>query len=237
MPSVWWSTPPFSGPPSLGVQFEPSSSVSAARLVVPESCDENQRPVLWSVTPIGSSDASELVRKLTSFHDERGGDVASSKPTRSACSPAWNMVFPLFQSAPMDGSPASPPSPLGAGMFAKVMFSLPGGGCVPPLRSFRSALAVYVPLTGSGTGANGAAATVYVPEAGLVSVTISIWLGPLPELPASEPSGAHTLRSQSPNGCSLIATVNGEDGALIVRRKLSHVGSFGPWHVPAVGGW
>src|SRR2546425_21158 len=141
MPTVWWSTPPFNGPPSLGVQFAPSSSVNAERLVVPESCDVNHRPVRWSITPIGS-----------------------------------------------------------------------------------------------GRGKDGAAATVYVPDAGLVSVTISIWFGPLPEVPASEPSGAHTLRSQSPNGCSLIVTVKGEDGALTVSRKLSHVGSFAPAQPPAVGG-
>jgi hypothetical protein len=59
---------------------------------------------------------------------------------------------------------------------------------------------------------------VYVPAAGFVSVS---WFGPLPELPASAPSGANTLMSQSPTGISSIRTWNEYDGGWIVSRKLS----------------
>ncbi len=40
--------------------------------------------------------------------------------------------------------------------------------------------------------------------------------------------------SQSPTGISSIRTWNEYDGGWIVSRKLSHVGSFGPLHPPAV---
>src|SRR5207244_4566077 len=138
----WVSTPPLPGPPSLGVQLAPSSSVSAARLVVPESCELNQRPVVWSMKPIGSSEAADDVGKLTSFHAEVGGETESSNVTRSACSPAWNMTLPLLKLAPSDGSPASPPRPFGAGWFAYVIGSVPGGGCVPAVTCCNVALAV-----------------------------------------------------------------------------------------------
>src|SRR5436305_3709608 len=99
--------PPFSGPPSLGSQFAPSSSVDAARLVVPESWELNHRPVRWSIQPIGSSEATDVCGKLTSVHEDRAGETESSQPTRSVCSPAWYIVLPVFQFAPSDGSPAS----------------------------------------------------------------------------------------------------------------------------------
>src|SRR3954447_3274751 len=141
-PKVWWSTPPLSGPPSLGSHVAPSSSVDAARLVVPESCELNQRPVRWSIQPIGSSDAADAVGKLTSVQVERAGETLSSHVTRSACRPAWNIVLPLFQFAPIDGSPASPPRPFGAGTFWNVRGSVPAGGCDGVVRGTRSAPAV-----------------------------------------------------------------------------------------------
>src|SRR5436305_10084440 len=134
--------PPFSGPPSLGSQVLPSSSVDAARLVVPESWELNHRPVRWSIHPIGSSDATDVWGKLTSVHAERAGETLSSQPTRSVCRPAWNIVLPLFQFAPIEGSPASPPRPFGAGSFWNVSGSLPAGGCVGVVSGTRSAPAV-----------------------------------------------------------------------------------------------
>src|SRR4051812_46281261 len=141
-PNVWWSTPPLSGPPSLGSQVAPSSSVDAARLVVPESCELNQRPDRESSQPIGSSDATDVCGKLTSVHVERAGDTLSSHETRSVCRPAWNIELPLFQLAPIDGSPESPPSPFGAGSFWNVSGSLPAGGCEGVVSGTRSAPAV-----------------------------------------------------------------------------------------------
>src|SRR3954447_15878086 len=141
-PNVWWSTPPFSGPPSLGSQFAPSSSVHAARVVRPPRRELNQRPPRESSRAIGSREAADAVRKLTSVHADRAGETPSSQFTRSACSPAWNIVFPLFQFAPIDGSPASPPRPFGAGTFWNVSGSAPAGGCVGVVRGTRSAPAV-----------------------------------------------------------------------------------------------
>jgi hypothetical protein len=109
---------------------------------VPESCELNQRPVFESRKPIGSSEARDAVRKLTSVQLGFAGEMLSSHETRSACRPAWNIVFPLFQFAPIDGSPASPPRPFGAGSFWKVSGSLPAGGCTGVVSGTRSAPAV-----------------------------------------------------------------------------------------------
>ena len=65
--------------------------------------------------PIGSSDAVAAVGKLTSAQAALPGETLSSHVTRSACRPAWNMVLPVFRSAPIDGSPESAPRPFGAG--------------------------------------------------------------------------------------------------------------------------
>src|ERR1700712_633965 len=108
-PNVWWSTPPLIGPPSLGSQFAPSSSVDAARLVVPESCELYQRFVCWSMKPIGSSETADAVGKLTSLQLGTAGETLSSHVTRNAWRPAWNIVLPVFRSAPIDGSPALAP--------------------------------------------------------------------------------------------------------------------------------
>jgi hypothetical protein len=83
--------------------------VDAVRLVVPESCEENQRFVWWSMNPIGSSDTLEEVGKLTSFQVAAAGETLSSKVARRASRPAWYIARPDLQLTPIDGSPASLP--------------------------------------------------------------------------------------------------------------------------------
>src|SRR3954454_1594960 len=74
----------------------------------------------------------------------------------------------------------------------------------------------------------------YVPPTGFVSVTISRWFGPLPELPASPPFGPKTARSQSPEGARTIFTWNWPAGGSIVSEKWSQVESPGPLQPAAV---
>ena len=80
---------------------------------MPESCEENQRFVRWSMKPIGSSDAADEVGKLTSFHVAVPGEVVSSNVVCRASSPAWYITLPVFMSPPSDGSPAPVPIPAG----------------------------------------------------------------------------------------------------------------------------
>ena len=81
---------------------------------MPDSWELNQRFVRWSMNPIGSSDATDVSGKLTSVQLALAGETESSKDARSVCNPDWNMTFPVFRSAPSDGSPASPPRPFAA---------------------------------------------------------------------------------------------------------------------------
>jgi hypothetical protein len=98
------------------------------RLVVPESCDENQRFVWWSMKPIGSSDTVEEVGKLTSFHVAVAGETLSSNVARSASRPAWYIARPSLQLTPIDGSPASFPMAAGGWTLEYVRCSLPPAG-------------------------------------------------------------------------------------------------------------
>src|SRR5437764_14695468 len=97
--------------------------------------------------------------KLTSVQLDFAGDTLASHETRSVCRPAWNIELPLFQFAPIDGSPASPPSPFGAGSVWKGSGSLPAGGCRGADTGTRSAPAGYLLPSVPIPGANGAAAT------------------------------------------------------------------------------
>ena len=80
------------------------------------SWDTNVRPCAASTSRIGSSE-SRLV-----FSEETSCQVALpelSSVTASVSRPAWYMTVPpfaasVFQSTPIDGSPASSPSPVGA---------------------------------------------------------------------------------------------------------------------------
>src|SRR3954453_13742196 len=110
-PTVWWSAAAARPQPiGFGVQLAPSLSVKAMSEHAPANCDTNVRPVEWSVNRIGSSVVVDVSGCPT--FAQVGGDF--EKSTRSVSSPPWYMTWPLFQFAPIDGSPASRPSPAGA---------------------------------------------------------------------------------------------------------------------------
>ena len=91
--------------------MDPSSSLYAIREQPPDSWETSVRFVRLSVKRIGSSVVIDVMVELTSR--QVGGEV--EKSTRSVWRPAWYIVLPVAQSAPIDGSPASMPSPPGAG--------------------------------------------------------------------------------------------------------------------------
>src|SRR4051812_30984931 len=104
-------------PPWLGCHVSPSSSLKDIRLVVPESCEVKTRfgcePVLRSQKRIGSSVAAD-VGAVRSAHAARAGDEQSSKLTRYVLTFDWKKTSPVFQSTPIEGSPALLPSAAGA---------------------------------------------------------------------------------------------------------------------------
>jgi hypothetical protein len=105
--------------PWLGIQRSPSLSENAPSLrpVRSRSIPSHVRPVLGSVKRIGSESSCEVAEDLFSQSDFANDGHDRSKPTRRVCTSDWNMNLPVFQSAPIDGSPALRPRPLpGAGV-------------------------------------------------------------------------------------------------------------------------
>ncbi len=105
-------------PPWLGVQVAPSSSVNAERESAPVNCETKVRPLVESVNRIGSSEVTAFGAE-TSVQVASAPDPVPSKVTFSVCVSAWNIAVPpvaalVFQSTPIEGSPAESPRPLGA---------------------------------------------------------------------------------------------------------------------------
>src|SRR4051812_48088312 len=106
-------------PTGFCVHDAPSSSLKAMRLQSAESCETKVRPLAWSVHRIGSSVVTDVSVEPTLVHVALPFALLNPE-TRSVSSPAWNMTLPVFQSAPIDGSPESRPSGAGAVKLANV---------------------------------------------------------------------------------------------------------------------
>src|SRR5436305_14563188 len=100
--------------PCLGNQLAPSSLVMADELTsgLASSSETKVRPVALSVNRIGSR-LVMLVNGLPVLVHVDDGVVGqeSSKPTRKTVLSERNIELPVSQVAPIDGSPASVPSP------------------------------------------------------------------------------------------------------------------------------
>src|SRR5436853_6071206 len=100
--------------PWLGSQLTPSLSLTAEELTngLASSSETNVRPVSWSVKRIGSRLVT-LVNGLPVDVHVADGVVGqeSSKPTRNTVFSERNIELPVSQFAPIDGSPASVPTP------------------------------------------------------------------------------------------------------------------------------
>src|SRR3954467_11731705 len=101
--------------PCDGSQRSPSLSVIAERLSVlaTTSCDTIVRPTFESVQRIGSKLSFPVICDCLAAHVEVGFvGQESSKETRKVVTNDWKRTLPVTQFAPMDGSPASVPSPV-----------------------------------------------------------------------------------------------------------------------------
>ena len=135
--------------PWLGIQSAPSSSLNAVVLkgVSPSSWQANVRPVFGSVNRMGSENARGVATRtgLTSSHVVWGGLVVSLNVTRRTWigkPPPAKRILPVFQFAPMEGSPMLAAPPEGHAWLENPGVSVPGvavalGGCF-----FSCALAV-----------------------------------------------------------------------------------------------
>src|SRR5258706_3689172 len=100
--------------PCDGSQRSPSLSVIAERLSVlaKTSCETIVRPTFESVQRIGSKLSFPVICDCLATHVELGVvGQESSKDTRNVVTNDWKRALPVTQFAPMDGSPASMPSP------------------------------------------------------------------------------------------------------------------------------
>src|SRR5260370_39586144 len=99
--------------PCDGIQVSASSSVKDIKLHAKMSCEANVRlgPPKWpsSVNRIGARLLREKGERLSS-QNAVAGVTESLKVTRKVWFPASMNTFPVFQSTPIDGSPA-PSSP------------------------------------------------------------------------------------------------------------------------------
>jgi hypothetical protein len=112
---VWWSTPAGTPQPTAGVKLAPSLSLNEDKLHTPANSETKVRPVVESVKRIGSSVATEVIG-LT-FTQVAVGGLVGLIVTWSVSRTAWNRILPVFQSAPIEGSPALPAVPPGGVKF------------------------------------------------------------------------------------------------------------------------
>src|SRR5437588_9980287 len=116
--------------PWLGSHVAPSLSLIADALTsgFASSSDTNVRPVVLSVKRIGSRLVTLVIGLPVLVHVDDGVvGHESSKPTRNVVLSERNIELPVSQFAPIDGSPASVPTPE-ASCDAEGVITLKRGG-------------------------------------------------------------------------------------------------------------